>query len=103
MQNTSTPHNGLANRQAYTIAQAAELLGVHKVSVYRRIYSGEIKVLKGFGRLTIPASELDRFLNAVEEYAPRHRRGYGKSQAHTRGLRRSREHLNSTATGIRQG
>ncbi|HWY91809.1 MAG TPA: helix-turn-helix domain-containing protein [Chthoniobacterales bacterium] len=81
MKNTSTTENGLATRRAFTIAQAAELLGVHKVSVYRRIYSGEIKVLKGFGRLTIPASELDRFLSQVEEYAPRHRRGYGRAKA----------------------
>jgi excisionase family DNA binding protein len=80
-QNTLTPETGLAERRAYTIAQAAQLLGVHKVSVYRRIYSGEIKVLKGFGRLTIPASELDRFLSQVEEYTPRHRRGYGRAKA----------------------
>jgi excisionase family DNA binding protein len=82
-QNTSTPENELANRRAYTIAQAAELLGVHKVSVYRRIYSGQIKVLSGFGRLTIPANELDRFLNKVEVYTPRKRRGFASKKVQT--------------------
>jgi excisionase family DNA binding protein len=72
----STPINGLAERRAYTIAQAAELLGVHKVSVYRRLYSGELKVLKGFGQLMIPATELDRFLDDVTKYTPRRQRGH---------------------------
>jgi excisionase family DNA binding protein len=72
-QTLSTPENGLANRRAYTIAEAAELLGVHKVSVYRRIYSGEIKVLAGFGRLMIPEAELQKFLEDVKVYVPRRR------------------------------
>jgi excisionase family DNA binding protein len=71
MKTQSTSENGLANRRAYTIAEAAELLGVHKVSVYRRIYSGEIKVLAGFGRLMIPDSELQKFLGDVKVYVPR--------------------------------
>lgn len=75
-QNPSTSRNGLAERRAYTIAQAAELLGVHKVSVYRRLYSGELKVLKGFGQLMIPAAELNRFLNDVTAYTPRRQRGH---------------------------
>jgi excisionase family DNA binding protein len=74
MQTLSTSENGLANRRAYTIAEAAELLGVHKVSVYRRIYSGEIKVLSGFGRLMIPETELEKFLGQVKVYVPRRRR-----------------------------
>jgi excisionase family DNA binding protein len=74
MQNTETLENGLANRRAYTIAEAAELLGVHKVSVYRRIYEGKLKILSGFGRLMIPDSELERFLGKVEVYMPRKRR-----------------------------
>ena len=74
VQNASTLENGLANRRAYTIAQAAELLGVHKVSVYRRIYEGKLKVLSGFGRLMIPDAELERFPNKVEIYTPHKRR-----------------------------
>jgi excisionase family DNA binding protein len=73
-QSPSTPENGLASRRAYTIAEAAGLLGVHKVSVYRRIYSGEIKVLAGFGRLMITETELQKFLGDVKAYVPRRRR-----------------------------
>jgi excisionase family DNA binding protein len=73
-QKSSTSENGLANRRAYTIVEAAKLLGVHKVSVYRRIYSGKIKVLSGFGRLMIPDSELQKFLGDVKVYVPRRRR-----------------------------
>jgi excisionase family DNA binding protein len=71
MTTQSNSENGLAKRRAYTIAEAAALLGVHKVSVYRRIYSGEIKVLSGFGRLMIPETELERFLGNVKVYVPR--------------------------------
>jgi excisionase family DNA binding protein len=73
MQTEQTQINGLAERRAYTIAEAADLLGVHKVSVYRRVYSGEIKVLSGFGRLTIPAAELEQFLRKVTTYTPKRR------------------------------
>jgi excisionase family DNA binding protein len=71
MRTESNSENGLANRRAYTIAEAASLLGCHKVSIYRRIYSGEIKVLAGFGRLMIPATELEKFLGNVKVYVPR--------------------------------
>jgi excisionase family DNA binding protein len=86
MKNAQTPENGLANRRAFTIVQAAELLGVHKVSVYRRIYSGQIKVLSGFGRLMIPDSELDRFLGKVEVYTPRKRKRQQRDLCHRRRL-----------------
>ena len=76
----SNPANGLSERKAYTVEEAARLLGCHKVSVYRRIYSGEIKILKGFGRLMIPASEMDRFVGEVTEYTPRRQRGHAARQ-----------------------
>ena len=81
MKNSDTSDNSLAARRAYTIAEAAQLLGCHKASVYRRLYAGEIKVLKGFGQLRIPASEIDRFLNRVTEYTPRRKRGCAARQA----------------------
>jgi Helix-turn-helix domain len=63
-----------SNQRAYTIAQAAQILGVHKVNVYRRIYEGKIKTLSGFPRLMISAVELDRFLDRSEVYVPRKRK-----------------------------
>jgi excisionase family DNA binding protein len=73
-QNTLNQENALANRRSYTVAEAASILGVHKVSIYRRLYSGQIKVLSGFGRLMIPESELSKFLGRVETYTPRRRK-----------------------------
>lgn len=65
------PENGLAERRAYTIEEVAQLMGCNKVTVYRKLYRGELKVLKGFGRLMVPAGELDRYLNQTVEYTPR--------------------------------
>jgi excisionase family DNA binding protein len=70
MQDSDTPEK----RRAFTVAEAAKLLGVHPVSVYRRLYSGEIKVLSGFGRLTIPEAEIEKFLNRTVAYTPRKRK-----------------------------
>ncbi len=58
---------------SYTIAQAAERLGVHRSSVYRRVCRGEIKVLRGLGVARIPAVELDKFLANTQIYQPRKR------------------------------
>lgn len=71
MQQLANQTNGPFERKAYTIEEVASLLGVHRVTVYRRLYAGELKVLKGFGRLMVPAGELDKFLNRVVEYTPR--------------------------------
>jgi excisionase family DNA binding protein len=73
MQHLET-HSEASSRKAFTIAEVATLLGVHKSSVYRILYAGGIKVLSGCGRLMIPETELQRFLNRVEVYAPRGRR-----------------------------
>jgi excisionase family DNA binding protein len=58
---------------AYTIAEAAKLLGVHRSSLYRRVVAGEIRVLRGLGVTRIPAAEIDRFLAATKIYEPKKR------------------------------
>jgi excisionase family DNA binding protein len=58
------------NQRAFSIAQAAEVLGFHRASIYRKVYRGEIKTLSSFGRLTIPLSELERYTNDTEVYTP---------------------------------
>jgi Helix-turn-helix domain len=73
MKNTATL-DACSGQRAYTIAQAAQILGVHKVNVYRRIYEGKLKTLSGFPRLMISAIELDRFLDRSEVYVPRKRK-----------------------------
>jgi hypothetical protein len=79
-QNIVTPDVRSIQR-AYTIAQTAKILGVHKVNVYRRIYEGKIKTLSGFPRLMISAVELDRFLDRSEIYTPRKRKAAAEVSA----------------------
>lgn len=50
-------------RRPFTVPEAAVIADVSGPTMYRAIYRGAIKVTKGFGRLMIPAEELDRFLN----------------------------------------
>ncbi len=62
-------------KEAYTVAEAARLTEppVSPVTIYRRIYSGDLKVLQGFGRILIPRSELQKFFGRVVFYKPRKR------------------------------
>jgi excisionase family DNA binding protein len=50
---------------SYSIAQAAAVLGVNPVSVYRLVWEGKLKTLSGFKRKRIPATELEKFLANV--------------------------------------
>ena len=58
-------------RRAFTIPEVAQILGVHKMSVYRHVWAGKLKILATGGRMLIPAGELDRFLGHVVEYSGR--------------------------------
>lgn len=50
-------------RLAYSIEEAARLLGVHYFSVYRLIQQGKLKVCRALrGKLLIPRVELLRLL-----------------------------------------
>jgi excisionase family DNA binding protein len=69
-----TSSNWLVERRVYTIAEVARLVGVSLPTIYRRVYSGEIKVISGFGRLTISAEELERFLGNQEIHTPQPRK-----------------------------
>lgn len=60
----------LPDKQAYTVAEAAKLFQppVSPVTIYRSVYAGNLKVLKGFGRMLIPRSELEKFFGRVVSY-----------------------------------
>jgi hypothetical protein len=45
------------------------MLGIHKVSVYRHVHLGELKLIDKAGRMMISEKELDRFLGNAIEYA----------------------------------
>jgi excisionase family DNA binding protein len=48
---------------AYSVQEAADLLGVHYFSVYRLIQSGQLKACRALrGKLLVPRSELLRLL-----------------------------------------
>ena len=52
-------------RLAYSIEEAATMLGVHYFSVYRRIQRGKLKPCGALrGKLLVPRSELLKLLNA---------------------------------------
>lgn len=57
-------------RLAYGIAEAARALGVSRVTLYRRIWAGEIKAIKLGGRTLIPAAELQRLLAGAHPQTP---------------------------------
>ncbi|PYJ55903.1 MAG: DNA-binding protein [Verrucomicrobia bacterium] len=50
-------------RLAYSIAEAAAMLGVHYFSIYRLIQRGKLKACRALrGKLLVPRSELLRLL-----------------------------------------
>ncbi len=53
---------------AYTPAEFAGLFDRHPVWGYRRIYSGDVEVLRQGGRLMIPRGEIEKFLCRTVTY-----------------------------------
>jgi hypothetical protein len=52
----------------YTPAEFALLLHRHPSFGYRKIYNGEVRVLKHSGRLLIPRHEVEKFLSKTVVY-----------------------------------
>jgi len=58
-------------RRSYKVSEVAQMIGRNPVTVYRLLYSGGLKVLPTPGRLSIPASEVERLLGAEPvRYSP---------------------------------
>lgn len=51
----------------YSVAEAAELLGVSRVTVYERMAAGAIRQVPNVGRKLIPAAEMERLLEGGEQ------------------------------------
>jgi excisionase family DNA binding protein len=64
--------------ETLSVAESARKLGVSDTLVYRLIGNGQIKVIKGFGRIRVPRTELDKLVQNVGVYTPRKR---GKKEA----------------------
>jgi hypothetical protein len=63
-----------AQRRAFTLDEAAAICGVSYHTLYRAICRGNLRVLRGFGRMMVSDKELDRFLGKTADYKPRKRR-----------------------------
>lgn len=58
----------LSQRAAFTPAEFAAQFGKGETWGYRRIYDGSVKVIKGYGTMLIPRSEVDRLLQSAGAY-----------------------------------
>jgi predicted site-specific integrase-resolvase len=67
-----------AFRKAFSITEAAAACGVSYHTLWRAICRGDLRPLKGFGRLMISESELNRFLSKTMEHTPRRRKAVPK-------------------------
>ena len=56
----ATPKTNNTHRAAYSLSEAAKLFGKDRSWIYRLVAEGKIRVLKGFGAMLIPASEIER-------------------------------------------
>jgi len=60
---TATPTAPQAERLAYSVQEAADMLGVHYFSIYRLIQRGKLKTCRALrGKLLVPRTELLKLL-----------------------------------------
>jgi hypothetical protein len=57
-------------RVAFSPREFGAKLGRSPSTVYRLLYSQKLRCITEFGRILIPASELDRILGTAEPYNP---------------------------------
>jgi Helix-turn-helix domain len=59
---------------AFSVPEAAEFFGHHPAWVYRRVYLGQLKVLRDGGRIMITRTEIERMLKRQVVHKPKARR-----------------------------
>jgi hypothetical protein len=74
----SSPATASVARRAFTLKEAAAMVGRSYHTLYRSALRGDIRVISGLGTMMISDQELERFLGKSEEYRPTKRR---KSEA----------------------
>jgi hypothetical protein len=55
---------------AFSPTEAALACGKSPAWCYRKVYSGEFRVISSKGRMLIPRAEIEHFLTGVEKYNP---------------------------------
>ena len=63
-----TAGRGAADNLVMTVREAAALLGCHKATVYRLIYTGQLRICRAFGRMRIPRAEINRLVSDIKPY-----------------------------------
>jgi len=58
------------DRIAYSFDETAALFGREKSWVYRQVKAKKISVIRGYGKMMVPISEIDRIVATAEEVAP---------------------------------
>jgi predicted site-specific integrase-resolvase len=61
-------------RLCWSLKEAAERCGVSYHTMYRAVCRGDLKIIKGFGRMMVSESELPRFVANATEYLPMRRK-----------------------------
>tara|TARA_B100000614_G_C14271975_1_gene379683 strand:- start:223 stop:420 length:198 start_codon:yes stop_codon:yes gene_type:complete len=59
------------DRIAYSVVEAAELVGLSRSSLYEQIAAGQLRVVKVGRRTVVPADELRAWLTRLAETADR--------------------------------
>lgn len=60
----------VVHQLALSPAEAAIACGKSPTWAYRKVYSGEFRVIGSDGRMLIPRSEIERYLSGAAEYNP---------------------------------
>jgi len=47
-------------RAGYSLEEFADLFGKSRTWAYRRMYAGDVKVIRGMGTIIVPVSEIER-------------------------------------------
>jgi hypothetical protein len=66
--------DAMNQRLCWSLKEAAERCGVSYSTLYRAACRGDLKIIKGFGRMMVSESELPRFVANVTKYSPRKRK-----------------------------
>lgn len=61
-------NNQTVKRVAYTPKEFAALFGKSQSWGYRQIYENKVKTITEYGRLLIPASQVERILKSAADY-----------------------------------
>jgi predicted site-specific integrase-resolvase len=66
----SSPATASVARRAFTLKEAAAMVGRSYHTLYRSALRGDIRVMSGLGTMMISDQELERFLERSEQYRP---------------------------------